>query len=68
MKVSICPKCKTKEIIQDLEKLNIDLKLECINFCGVGRNKYVAIIDHKPIICEDKDRFIQEINNIQKNI
>lgn len=68
MKVSICPKCKTKEVIKDLEKLNIDLKLECINFCGIGRNKYVAIIDNKPIICEDKNKFIQEINNIQKGI
>lgn len=68
MKVSICPKCKTKELIKELEKLNIELNLECINYCGVGRNKYVAIIDQKPIICEDKNKFIEEISKIQKNI
>lgn len=61
MKVSICPKCKTKEVFEELKKLDIDLKIECINYCGVGRNKYVAIIDNKPLISDDKKEFVDKI-------
>lgn len=61
MKASICPKCKTKEVIEELKKLYVDLKIECINYCGVGRNKYVAIIDNKPLISDDKKEFVDKI-------
>lgn len=61
MKVRICDKCKTKEVINELRKLNIELDINCINYCGVGRDKYVAIINNKSIISSDKNEFIQKI-------
>lgn len=67
MKVSICPKCKTKELINELKKRNFDLKIECINYCGIGRNKYVALVDNKPIIFSDKDKFILEIEKLDNS-
>lgn len=62
MTVRICHKCKSKEIIEELKKIeNIDLKIECIQFCGIGRNKYVAIINHIPIIKDKKEDLLEEI-------
>ena len=60
MKVKICDKCKTKEVINELKKI-CDLEIGCINFCGVARNKYVAIINNKPIIEADKKIFLDKI-------
>jgi len=62
MKVKICDKCKTKDVINELKKINgLDLEIGCINFCGVARNKYVAIINNKPIIENDKKIFLDKI-------
>lgn len=62
MIVRICPKCKTKEIISELKnRKDIDLKVECIQFCGVGRDKYVAIVNHVPIIKNTKEELLKEI-------
>ena len=61
MKVRICDKCISKEVIKDLEKENIELIVECINFCGIGKNKYVAIVNNMPIISESKEEFITKI-------
>lgn len=57
--IKICPKCKTKDVIHELNYYN--LKIECINYCGIAKNKYVAIVDNKPIICETKEEFIKKI-------
>ena len=59
MKIKICPKCKTKEVIKDLSEY--DLELGCINYCGVARSKYVVIIDNKPIIAETKQELLIKI-------
>lgn len=65
MKIKICDKCKTKEVITDLNEINdIELEIGCINFCGVARNKYVAIINNKPIIEENKNKFVNTIKDI----
>lgn len=61
MKVRICDKCLSKETIKELEKENIELTIECINFCGIGKNKYVAIVNNMPIISENKEEFISKI-------
>lgn len=63
MIVKVCPKCKTKEVIEELKQKNIDLKIECIQFCGVGRNKYVAIINNIPIIKDTKEEFLKEVDS-----
>jgi len=61
MKVRICDKCISKEVIKELEKEKIELDIECINFCGIGKSKYVAIVNNLPIISEDKEEFINKI-------
>lgn len=61
MIIKICDKCKSKEVINELQNLNVKLDINCINYCGVGRDKYVAIINNKPIICNDKKEFIEKI-------
>ena len=61
MIVKICDKCKSKEAINELRKLNIELEVNCINYCGVGRDKFVAIINNKPIISDNKKDFIDKI-------
>lgn len=61
MKIKICDKCKSKEVIDELKKLGIDLEINCINYCGLGRDKYVAIINNKPIICSERKEFITKI-------
>lgn len=61
MIVKICDKCKSKEAINELKKLDIELEINCINYCGVGRDKFVAIINNKPIISDNKKDFINKI-------
>ena len=61
MIVKICDKCKSKEAINELKKLDIELEINCINYCGVGRDKFVAIINNKPIISDNKKDFIDKI-------
>ena len=61
MIVKICDKCKSKEVIDELKKLGFDLDINCINYCGVGRDKFVALINNKPIISDDKNKFIDKI-------
>lgn len=61
MIVKICDKCKSKEAINELKKLDIELEINCINYCGVGRDKFVAIINNKPIISDNKEDFIDKI-------
>jgi len=59
MKIKICPKCKTKDVIDNLK--DYDLEIGCINYCGVARNKYVVIIDNKPIITDTKEELLKKI-------
>lgn len=59
MKIKICPKCKTKDVINELK--DYDLEIACINYCGVARDKYVVIIDNKPIITDTKEELLKKI-------
>lgn len=61
MIIRVCDKCKSKEVIDDLKKLDVELEIRCINYCGIGRNKYVVVIDHTPIIATDKDELLNKI-------
>lgn len=63
MKIKLCPKCKTKDIIKDLK--DYDLELECINYCGIARGKYVVIMDNKPLIANTKEEILKQIKNKQ---
>lgn len=59
MKIKICPKCKTKDVINDLK--DYDLEIGCINYCGIARSKYVVIIDNRPIITDTKEELLRKI-------
>ena len=67
MKVSICPKCKTKELKKELESLPIELEWKCILYCGVGKNKFVALFNDKPIISNDKEEFLSALKKLDNS-
>lgn len=60
MVIKICPKCKTKDIIKELKK-KYNVIEECINYCGIGRGKYVVLVDNKPIIADTKEEIIKKL-------
>ena len=63
MKVSICPKCKTKELKKELESLPIELEWKCIQYCGVVRNTFVALLNNKPIIDKSPEQFLSKLKS-----
>lgn len=65
-KVEICDKCKGTNIntlLPKIKKLSNDLeiKIGCINYCGIGRDKICILFDHMPIIKDNEKDIIDEI-------
>lgn len=63
MKIKVCDKCKSKDIIDYLEKQGHEVIIECINYCGIGRSKYVLLIDNKPLIADTKEEIIKKLES-----
>ena len=58
-KIELCDRCKATNINSLVPKIkelspNIEIKIGCINFCGIGRNKIVVLVDHIPVIADKK--------------
>ncbi len=62
----ICNRCKGTNVDTLIPKLKeIDpeasIVVGCQNFCGIGRTKSFAIVNHLPVIAENEDELIKEI-------
>lgn len=62
----ICDKCKATNVetlIPKLKKIDPEAKIVvgCQNFCGIGRTKSFAIVNHVPVIAENEEQLIQMI-------
>lgn len=62
----ICNRCKGTNVDTLIPKLKeIDSEASiivgCQNFCGIGRTKSFAIVNHLPVIAENEDELIKEI-------
>ncbi len=62
----ICDKCKATNIdtlIPKLKEIDPEASIDvgCQNFCGIGRTKSFAIVNHVPVIAETEDELIEEI-------
>lgn len=64
--IRICDKCKgtnLKTLVPKLKKIDkeAEIIIGCQNFCGIGRNKPFAIVNHIPIITENEEELIKAI-------
>ena len=55
MKLLVCDKCKSTNIKTLLPKIkeiddSIQIEIGCFNYCGIGKDKIVVIVDNIPII------------------
>lgn len=69
IKISICDKCKYfkhKEVMKEIDAnfKNIKYDIGCNNMCGVGMNKYVVILNDRPIIAGTLDELIKKMREI----
>lgn len=67
-KIEICDKCKANNIeslVSKIKKLSTDveIKIGCINFCGICRNKIVILFDHMPIIGTTEEEILNMIKD-----
>ena len=65
-KIEVCDKCKgtnIKTLIPKIKEIStdIDIKIGCIQYCGVGRDKIVVLVDCIPIIGVSEDEVISKI-------
>lgn len=65
-KIELCDKCKATNINSLVSKIksissDIEIKIHCIQFCGIGRSKIVVLLDHVPIIGKSEDEIIDKI-------
>ena len=65
-KIEICDKCKgtnIKTLVPKIKNISndIDIKIHCIQFCGLGRDKIVVLLDHVPIIGDTEDEVVKKI-------
>lgn len=65
-KIEICDKCKATNIGSLVPKIkelgsDIEIKIGCINFCGIGRDKIVVLFDHIPVIGNTEEEIINKI-------
>ncbi len=68
-KIELCDKCKATNVNSLVPKIksissDIEIKIHCIQYCGVGRDKIVVLCDNKPIICNTEDEVINKLKNI----
>ena len=64
--IKVCDKCRTtnvKTLVPRLKKLDPKAIIEigCFNFCGIGRDKSICILNDKPVIAENEDSLIKEV-------
>ncbi len=67
----ICNKCKAmnvSSIVPKLEEIDPNAKIiiGCQNFCGIGRTKNFAIVNHIPIIADTEEELILKIKEFLK--
>ena len=72
-KIEVCDKCKGTNIKTLIPKIkaisnDIDIKIGCIQYCGIGRDKIVVLVDHIPIIGVSEEEVISKITEKLKNI
>ena len=72
-KIELCDKCKATNIKTLIPKIknissDIDIQIHCIQFCGVGRDKIVVLLDHVPIVGCSEDEVINKISEKIKNL
>lgn len=68
-KIEICDKCKgtnSKSLLSKIKKLypNVSIKLGCIQFCGVGRDNIVILVNHIPIIGKTEDEVLEKLKEM----
>lgn len=64
--IRICDKCKgtnVKTLVPKLKEIDptSEIIIGCQNFCGIGRTRSFAIVNHIPIIADNEDQLIQVI-------
>lgn len=62
----ICDRCKATNVNTLVPKLkeidsNAEIVIGCQNFCGIGRTKSFAIVNHIPVIAENEEELVEAI-------
>lgn len=67
-KLELCNKCKATNVNSLLPKIrnisdDIEIIIHCIQYCGIGRDRIVVLLDHIPIIGDTEEEVIEKIVN-----
>ena len=67
-KVELCDKCKATDVnslVPKIKKIynDLDIKIHCIQYCGIGRDKIVVLLDHIPIIGDSEEEVINKLRD-----
>ena len=65
-KIEVCDKCKATNVSTLVPKIksisdDIEVEIHCIQFCGIGRNKIVVLVNHVPIMGDTEEEVIEKI-------
>ena len=65
-KIEVCDKCKATNVNTLVPKIksisnDIEVEIHCIQFCGIGRNKIVVLVNHVPVMGDTEDEVIEKI-------
>lgn len=71
-KIELCDKCKATNIKSLVPKIknisdDIEIKIHCIQFCGIGRDKIVVLCNNYPIIGDTEEEVIKKLKEKMQN-
>ena len=71
-KIELCDKCKATNIKSLVPKIknisnDIEIKIQCIGYCGIGRDKIVVLFNHIPIIGNTEEEIIKKLKEKMQN-
>lgn len=71
-KIELCDRCKATNIKSLVPKIknisnDIEIKIHCIQFCGIGRDKIVVLFNQIPIIGDTEEEIIKKIKEKMQN-
>ncbi len=66
-KIQICDKClnnNIEKLLPQLNRLNATIEVGCHNNCGISKNQFFALVNHKPVQAINLDDLLKKIKKV----